>query len=79
MIFLGSAIAWVMVVVGFLRTALGGFFVAFNFRGEALVSFSKRYLGSATTGEAINQGMIMLAAGVIIGLIAIIAKNTSSN
>ncbi len=78
MIFLGSAIAWVMVVVGFLRTALG-FFVAFNFRGEALVSFSKRYLGSATTGEAINQGMIMLAAGVIIGLIAIIAKNTSSN
>lgn len=54
-----------------------GFFVAFTFdTHESMVAASKRYLATANSGEAINQGMWMLAAGVVFGLLAKIAKNT---
>jgi len=78
MIFLGRILSWAMVVLGLFMTA-AGLYIAFSFQGEARLAAAKRYLGSVTTGDAINQGMLMLTAGVIIGLITIIANNTKPN
>lgn len=73
---IGSFIAKVLVGLGALRIAMG-FFVAITFdTHESMVAASKRYLVTTNSGEAINQGMWMLAAGVVFGLLAKIAKNT---
>ncbi len=52
-----------------------GFFVALGFDGDNYIAASKRYLGRASSGEAIDQGFMWLVAGVVIGLIVKIAKN----
>lgn len=78
MIFLGRIFSWLMVVSGFLRAALGLYF-AISLSGENQTIAAKRYLASATTGEAIDQGLILLVAGIALGLLTIIANNTSQN
>ena len=73
MIILGSLIAWVLISIGALRVAMG-FYVAFSFIDNANVAASARYLGTTNSGEAINEGMVMFIAGVVIGLLVKIAK-----
>ena len=70
----GSVIAWILVAAGSVRLAMG-FFVALGFEGDKYIAASKRYLGSTNSGEAIDQGFMLLVAGVVIGLIVKIAKN----
>ena len=78
MIRLGSIIAWVLTVLGLLRISLG-LAVAFGTTAESNSVFAERYLAAANTGEAINEGMVMLGIGVVIGLLATIARNTGSS
>ena len=73
MVILGSIIAWVAVALGALRAAMG-FYVAFSFSGDTNVAASARYLGTANSGEAINEGMVVFVVGVVIGLLVEIAK-----
>ncbi|KUJ79952.1 hypothetical protein [Ruegeria profundi] len=74
MVKLGSFIAWALIALGGLRTAMG-FYVAFAFTAEQNTAAAKRYLARASSGEAINDGMIMLVVGVALGLLTKIAKN----
>ena len=62
MLRLGSIIAWILIVLGALRMAMG-LFVAINFSSE----------GNA--GIAIVQGIFLLFVGGVIGLLVRIARN----
>lgn len=67
----GSIIAWLLVVAGLMRVVMG-FIIASS---DNYVAATKRYLGSGTTGEAIDKGFMWLVVGVVIGLLVQIAKN----
>lgn len=69
----GFAIAWFAVVLGGLRVAMG-FAVAFGTAPTDKATASRVFLGSATTGEAIDQGTLLFASGIVIGLLAVIAR-----
>ena len=69
----GGAIAWVLVLLGLIRIALG-FFVAFSTNDAEVPLAAARYLALATSGEAINEGMMTFAAGIVMGLLVQIAK-----
>lgn len=74
---LGSVIAWLLFGFGALRTLLGFFFAFGTDTMEANEFAARRYLASANTGEAINEGIMLIVAGVAIGLIVQIANNTA--
>lgn len=69
----GFAIAWFAVVLGGLRVAMG-FAVAFGTAPADNATASRMILATANTGEAIDQGMVMFAMGIVIGLLAVIAR-----
>ena len=76
LVWIGTWISRIALILGILRLSLG-FFVAFAFdTREGMIAASKRYLGTSTSGEAIDQGMYMIIVGVVIGLLTRIAKNT---
>jgi hypothetical protein len=67
---LGRVLAWIALVGGALQVAMG-FYVALTFTSrEGMVAASKRYLGTTSSGEAINGGVELLAIGVVIGILA---------
>ncbi len=74
MLKLGAILAWILVFVGGLRTAMG-FYVGFAFTAEQNTFAARRYLGTVNSGEAINQGMIFLVVGVVLGVLVKIARN----
>ena len=74
----GAIMAWAMVIWGILRSAIG-FYVASIEGEEQRIFAAKRYLGSSSSREAIDNGVIMIAAGVVIGLLVTIAKNEDSH
>ena len=76
MLLLGRLIAWVLVVLGGLRVAMGLYVANAFVSQDAWEAANRRYLGSATSGEAINQGLIWIAVGVAFGLLTLIASNT---
>lgn len=69
----GSLIAWALVVMGVLRTAMG-FFVAFSTSDLEMPVAAARYLGTTNSGQAINDGMMLFAGGIVMGLLVQIAK-----
>ena len=72
----GSFIAWFCTILGSIRVILG-FLVAYNsISNEQMREAAQHYLAAATTGEAINEGMLMVAFGVALGLLVVIAKNS---
>ena len=73
MVKLGSFISWLLIGFGALRVAIG-FFVAAYFVDEAAMRIAaQRYLGTST-GDAIDTGLLVLIAGVALGLLVRIAK-----
>lgn len=71
---LGGLIAWLALIFGVLRAGTG-LYVAFTAdTPAALAAMSARYLGSATSGEAIDQGISTLVFGVALGILAQIGK-----
>ncbi len=81
MFFLKTAniMAWILVVVGSIRTLTALAFATIVLDHEKMIAFSKRYLGASTSGEAIESGLLIFAAGIVLGLLVIIAKNSSKN
>jgi len=74
MVFLGRLIAWGLVIVGAVRIG-AGFWVATAFPDPAdYAAATARYLGSGTSGEWIDSGLYMIAAGVAFGLLTRIAS-----
>jgi hypothetical protein len=79
MIVLGKLLALGLVGFGSFRVAIG-FYVANAFSEEsAWEAANARYLGSLTSGEAIDQGLLYIAAGTVVGLLVRIAAKRSPN
>ena len=75
---LGRFISWALIILGSAR-AFVGFYVAYFFEDPAAYEWATaRYLGSSTSGEAIDRGLIMIALGVFFGLLVRIAKKRTA-
>lgn len=70
MILLGKIIAWAMVLIGSARIAVGLWVANTFIEPEAYAAATARYIGSGTTGDAIDGGIILVILGVCLGLIA---------
>ena len=68
---LGGVVAWLALVFGTIRVAMG-FLIALSENREAL---SKLYLGSKTTGQAIDGGVMMLLFGIGLGILVEISRS----
>ncbi len=77
MVLLGKLTAWALIIGGLLRAAMGFFIARYFVEREAYEAATARYLGSTTSGEAIDQGLIAIAIGVAFGLLAHIASKSS--
>lgn len=73
MILLGSIVSWLAVVVGGMQLAMG-FFVASQAEAETRVTMAARYLGAKTSGEAIDQSIMVFIFGVTLGVLVQIAR-----
>jgi hypothetical protein len=71
---IGSVIAWVLVALGAFRTALG-FLLAFG--ADDSEAAARALLAAANTGEAINEGMLAILAGVVVGVLVEISKSVA--
>lgn len=70
----GAVLAWLLFGFGALRVIIA-LIIAFQFdTTESMIAASKRYLGTENTGEAIDKGLPILAAGIVVGLLVEIAK-----
>ena len=69
----GRVIAWLLVIVGGLRIAMG---FAVAFMGDQ--ALAPRYLATSTTGEAINRGMLLFLIGVSLGMVAEISRSVAA-
>lgn len=67
---LGQLVAWLAVLFGVLRAGMG-FGIASSDNYQALAA---RYLGSST-GEAINQGLVILVVGIGVGILTDISRS----
>ncbi len=73
---IGTFIAWALLTLGSLRVAMG-LIVATTFdTPESMHAASLRYLATSNSGEAIDKGLWTLMAGVVLGLLTELAKNT---
>lgn len=70
---LGRIVAWLLLVFGCLRVALAVAVVSTT--GE---STYERYLGSSTTGEAIDGGLLYIVLGIALGVIAEISRSVAA-
>lgn len=73
---IGRIVAIVMIVLGLLMV-VQGFVVAYVF--DADPAAVRRYIGSGTTGETIDRGLLTIFAGLILGLLAAIARKKATN
>lgn len=69
----GGAIAWVLVVLGILRIAFG-IFGAVSEGGFEIPEVATRLLAPVVSASSINDGLILFAAGIFMGLLVQIAK-----
>ncbi|MCV2882624.1 hypothetical protein [Actibacterium sp. XHP0104] len=70
MVLVGKLIAWALIILGALRVAMGTYVATQFIEFEAYEAATKRYLGSGTSGDAIDKGLMFIAAGVAFGLLA---------
>lgn len=70
----GYVVAWLLVIGGGLRAAMG-FMIA---QSDDYQELAQRYLGSSTTGEAIDRGLLVFLIGVSVGMVAEISRSLAS-
>ena len=74
---LGSLASGLLLIFGVWRLALG-VYIAFAYpTTEGMIAASKRYGGAANSGEIIDSSIPLIGAGLVLGLLATIARNTS--
>ena len=69
----GAAIAWVLVLLGILRTATG-IFGAVSVGTFEVPEVIARFLEPTSAGSAVQEGLMLFAAGIVMGLLVQIAK-----
>lgn len=76
MLKLGNIVAWLALIMGVLRAAIG-LFVASIDDPASRAAAASRYLGSATSGEAIDQGIKVFLFGLVLGILVKIGRSLS--
>ena len=76
MLTLGNIVAWLALVLGVLRAAMGLFVASFDDPASRAAAAS-RYLVSATSGEAIDQGIKVFLFGLVLGILVKIGRSLS--
>lgn len=71
---LGSVVAWIALILGGGRI-IAGIVAASGNTAAARAAMASRYLGSATSGEAINQGIVVVGFALLLGVLAHIARS----
>lgn len=69
----GIIVGWVVFVLGVMRVVMG---IAIAYLGDQ--SLAPEYLGSRTTGQAINQGQWAILVGIGLGILAEISRSVAS-
>lgn len=73
---LAEIVAALLLLFGFFGVGMG-FYVSSMEPFEARQAASARYLGSKSSGQAIDQGLYMIAAASALGTLASIARKRS--
>lgn len=76
MLWLGNVVAWLALILGVMRAGMG-LFVASGDDAESRAFMAARYLGSATSGEAIDQGLKVALFGLVLGILVKIGRSLS--
>ncbi|MFM2392000.1 MAG: hypothetical protein RLZZ437_3555 [Pseudomonadota bacterium] len=71
-------VAFLGILFGLLRVAMGVYIVREFQTAEAIEWASRRYLGSKTTGEAIDQGIMWALTALVIWMIAKIGLHVTA-
>lgn len=74
---MGTVVAWFTLIAGAAQLALGWYIALSYPTAEGMVAASKRYANASNSGEIINEAIPLIAAGLVLGLLATIARNTS--
>lgn len=72
-IWIGNVIAWVGLIFGSLRLGVG-FYVAMQNDASERAALARRYLGSTSSGEAIDQALRIILVAVAFGILVKIAS-----
>lgn len=73
MIWIGSILSWFLVIPSGLKIVFGLLVIY----GDNDPAFFTHYFGNAPLGQQLDKAFMILAAGVVIGLLAKIAKKVS--
>lgn len=76
MLVLGNIVAWLAMILGLLRVAMG-FSVAFIGDPAERAAAASRYLGSGTSGDAIDRGIEVFLFGLVLGILVNIGRSLS--
>jgi hypothetical protein len=76
---IGKILAHLMFWLGLLRVAMGFLFALGAPDMESNRAAARHFLSAATTGEAINEGMIAILVGVAFGILAEISARLSAD
>lgn len=76
MLTLGNIVARLALVLGLLRAGMG-LFVALIDDPASRAAAASRYLGSVTSGEAIDQGIKVFLFGLVLGILVKIGRSLS--
>ena len=71
---LGTIIAWLALIFGALRLG-AGLYVASNDDAEVRSVLAERYLGSTSSGEAIDQGLMVIVFSIALGILVKIGRS----
>lgn len=76
---LGKLLAWTLLFAGAFK-AVTALIVALAFftDPEALAAATSAYIGTGTTGQAVDQGLIWVTMGIVVGLLVQIAERKTS-
>jgi hypothetical protein len=72
---IGRIVAWIGFIGGTLRISMG--ILVAQFTAPDPVTAARRYLGTQTTGEAIDQGLIVLVIAIGLGILTEISRSAA--
>lgn len=74
---IAAVVAWFVLIAGIAQLVLGWYIALSYPTTEGMIAASKRYANASNSGEIINEAVPLIAAGLVLGLLVTIAKNTS--
>ncbi|MBS1303051.1 hypothetical protein [Loktanella sp. SALINAS62] len=69
----GNLLAWVGFLIGLLMTGVG-FYVASIPDAEMRLAATRRYIGSGSSGDAIDRGIMVVVVSVVLGILCKMAS-----